>query len=279
MLATVVALAVPLLLAGCGADESAPGPTTASSSATGSPSSPASPTGSPSATPSTSPTTAPSSADAPRPSPTDQTTTDQTTTGQAPAEQTEQTGIDASHHQGPIDWRQVAGAGIEFAYLKASEGTRFVDPRFAENRRAATARGLVVGGYHYFQLCTDGTAQARHFIDVLGKHDPVRQLAPALDLELAGSCATPPPRAELLAEVREFLAVVDAHTGTRTVVYLYPELEERFGFAGDLADHPQWVRRLGDREPRRPWQVWQYDDRGTVPGIAGGVDLNLRRTG
>ncbi len=102
-------------------------------------------------------------------------------------------------------------------------------------------------------------------------------LPPALDLELVGSCADPPPAAELLAEVRAFLAVVDRHTGRRTLVYLYPDFEERFGFADDLADHPQWVRRLGDDRPRRAWTVWQYDDAGSVPGIAGGVDLNLAK--
>lgn len=185
-------------------------------------------------------------------------------------------GIDASHHQGPIDWARVAEAGIGFAYLKATEGTGFTDPRFAGHRRDAARHGIAVTGYHYFQLCSDGAAQAEHFLRVLGRNG---DLAQALDLELAGSCADPPPADVLLAEVREFLAVVDRRTGTPTLVYLYPEFEERFGFADDLADHPQWVRRLGVQPPRRAWQVWQYDDRGSVPGIAGGVDLNRMTPG
>ncbi|NHA01111.1 hypothetical protein G5V59_17830 [Nocardioides sp. W3-2-3] len=74
--------------------------------------------------------------------------------------------------------------------------------------------------------------------------------------------------------MRAFLRRVDRATGTRTLVYLYPDLEARFGFADDLADHPQWVRRLGDRPPRRPWSVWQHDDAGSVPGMRGTVDLD-----
>lgn len=185
-------------------------------------------------------------------------------------------GIDASHHQGPIDWRRVARAGITFAYLKATEGTGFTDPRFAAHRTAATRAGIDVAGYHYFQLCSDGAAQAAHFLDVVGRRPG--PLAPALDLELVGSCTTPPPRAALLAEVRAFLRTVDAALRTRTVVYLYPDFEERYGLAADLADHPQWVRRLGERPPARPWHVWQYDDRGTVPGIRGGVDRNREQS-
>lgn len=224
------------------------------------------------ATPSSTPPTTASSSPAPSPTasstPTEERSTDEPATTR---------GIDASHHQGPIDWARVADAGISFAYLKATEGTGFTDPRFAEHRRQATREGIAVSGYHYFQLCSDGAAQAAHFLDVLG---PSRRssdwLPPALDLELVGSCADPPPAQELLAEVREFLDVVDRRTGIATMVYLYPDFEERFGFADDLADHPQWVRRLGDRPPRRDWSVWQYDDAGTVPGIEGGVDLNLR---
>ncbi|MCR1781101.1 hypothetical protein KVF89_01020 [Nocardioides carbamazepini] len=187
-------------------------------------------------------------------------------------------GIDASHHQGPIDWERVAGAGIRFAYLKATEGTGFTDPRFAAHRAAAVRAGVAVAGYHYFQLCSDGAAQAEHFLAVLDDgpdQGGARDVPPpAVDLELAGSCAAPPPPRTLLAEVREFLTIVDERLGTTTLVYLYPEFEDRFGFADDLADHPQWVRRLGDRPPDRDWAVWQYADRGSVPGIAGGVDRN-----
>lgn len=236
-------MAAVLALAGCGGTPDArPAPTTSAPSTTTAP-------------PATTPTPTP----VPTPEPT------------STPELAE--GIDASHHQGPIDWEQVAGAGIRFAYLKASEGTGFTDPRFAAHRAAAERAGVSVAGYHYFQLCSDGTAQAEHFLRVLGP-DPAPGQPPALDLELAGSCTDPPSRAALLAEVREFLQRVDETLATTTLVYLYPDFEDRFGFAKDLADHPQWVRRLGERPPARDWAVWQYDDRGSVPGIRGGVDRN-----
>lgn len=226
----------------------------------------------PSAAPSPTPTTTapPSTATPPTPTPTSTPTPTATPTRKpAPAYRD---GIDASHHQGPIRWRQVARAGIDFAYLKATEGTGFTDPDFAGNRRAATRAGIDVAGYHYFQLCSDGAAQAEHFLAVLGEAKSA--VPPALDLELQGSCADPPPAADLLVQVRAFLRRVDRATGTPTLVYLYPDFEARYGFADDLATHPQWVRRLGERPPRRAWAVWQHDDAGSVPGMTGGVDLN-----
>lgn len=199
--------------------------------------------------------------------------TSPTATATAPAPQEPLRGIDLSHHQGPVDWGRVARAGIDFAYLKATEGTDYTDPTFASHRAAARRRGLEVGGYHYFQLCSSGRAQADHFAAVLGRPHP-KDLPPAVDLELAGSCADPPPRAELLAQVRAFLHRLTHEYDARPVVYLYPDFEARFSLAGPLATYPQWVRHLGARPPTRAWRMWQYDQHGSVAGVAGGVDLD-----
>lgn len=199
----------------------------------------------------------------------------QGSTPQPEARKVRQRGIDASHHQGDIDWRAVAGDDIEFAYLKATEGTTFTDPRFTDHRDAARKAGLDVGGYHYYQLCSPGRPQADHFAAVLGRLDSPRDLPGAIDLELAGSCAEPPPRDALLTEVQAFLERVRERTGRRPVVYLYPEFEERYGFADELDDHRQWVRSL-DGRPARDWWIWQRSETGTVAGIDGPVDLNVR---
>ena len=42
-------------------------------------------------------------------------------------------GIDVSHHQGSIDWNAIAASGVEFAYIKATEGGDWIDHRFKEN--------------------------------------------------------------------------------------------------------------------------------------------------
>jgi len=42
-------------------------------------------------------------------------------------------GIDVSHHQGTVNWPDVAKGGISFAYTKATEGSSFVDPLFDTN--------------------------------------------------------------------------------------------------------------------------------------------------
>ncbi len=182
-------------------------------------------------------------------------------------------GIDVSHHQGSIDWRRVSEDGIGFAYLKATEGSSFTDPRFVANATGARQAGLRVGGYHYFTLCSPGAPQAEHFADVLASA-PARGLPPAIDLELLGNCDDPPPREALLREVRAFMDVVERATGKRVVVYAYPELESRYRLSAAL-DRRLWVRRLGDAPPQGDWWMWQRSDSARVDGVSGGVDLNV----
>lgn len=182
-------------------------------------------------------------------------------------------GIDASHHQGQIDWERVRRDGVAFAYLKATEGSSFTDPRFVAHARAARRSGLRVGGYHYFTLCSPGGPQAEHFADVLASAGRP-SLPPAIDLELLGNCADPPARESLLEEVRTFVETVEDRTGQRMVVYAYPELETRYRIASAL-ERRQWVRRIGDTPPAGDWWLWQRDDRATVDGISGPVDLNV----
>lgn len=188
-------------------------------------------------------------------------------------------GVDASHHQGDIDWPRVARDDIAFAYLKASEGSTFADPRFAENAESAREAGLRVGGYHYFSLCSPGAAQADHFVEVLrgaGADAGPATMPPAVDLEIQGQCSTPPGRDDLLAQVRTFLDDVEEATGSRVVVYEYPDFEEKYRFADEL-QRRQWVRRLGDTPPDRAWWIWQRADDASIDGIDGPADLNLIR--
>jgi lysozyme len=181
-------------------------------------------------------------------------------------------GVDVSHHQGAIDWTRVRRDRIDFAYLKATEGSGFTDPRFVSNAREARRAGLRVGGYHYFTLCSPGAPQADHFAAVL-LSAPARTLPPAVDLELLGNCEDPPPRADLLREVQAFIAAVERRTGQRMVVYAYPDFEDRFALTRNLGRR-LWVRRIGDAPPRGDWWMWQRDDQARVAGIDGPADLN-----
>ena len=165
----------------------------------------------------------------------------------------ERYGIDVSHHQGVVDWEQVAGDDIEFAYIKATEGGDFTDRQFTRNWEEAGRAGIDRGAYHFFTLCRAGDVQARHFLDVLPDD---ATLPPAVDLELKGNCSTRPADEVVQRELRAFLDAVEAATGRRTLLYVGDEWERRYPVREQL-DRPLWHRRFLRRPNVDGWVVWQ----------------------
>ncbi len=82
-------------------------------------------------------------------------------------------GIDISHHQGAFDLSRAAREGIAFVILKATEGSGFIDSRFAENLTNARQAGLLVAAYHYLRAGSSAAAQVAHVERVVPKNVPV----------------------------------------------------------------------------------------------------------
>jgi lysozyme len=185
-------------------------------------------------------------------------------------------GVDVSHHQGRINWAELRGRRAQFAYIKASEGAAFRDPRFAENWSAALAAGVVPGAYHFFTLCTTGEEQAANFLSVVAAAVDASSLPPAVDLEFGGNCERRPSTAEFRAELSRFLVLVEKRLGCRPVLYVTREFYPYV--AGGFLSHPLWVRDIFMRprlEDGRPWRIWQFANRGTLAGVATFIDLNV----
>lgn len=185
-------------------------------------------------------------------------------------------GIDVSHHQGPIDWTSARANGVDFAYIKASEGGDMRDPRFAENWRAAAEAGVRRGAYHFFTLCRPARDQATNFIAFVPRE--AEALPPALDLEFGGNCARRPPRDALIAEVASFIRMVEAHSEKPVMLYITREFDEHYRVS-EAIDRPLWLRRMFF-EPQygsHRWLMWQAHSRRRVDGIDGPVDWNVVR--
>ena len=94
-------------------------------------------------------------------------------------------GVDVSRFQGEIDWTRAANSGVEFAFIKATEGGDRVDPKFKDNWRATRRAGIPRGAYHFYYFCRPAKDQAEWFI----KNVPAECGSPAPG---AGSRVEPP---------------------------------------------------------------------------------------
>jgi lysozyme len=187
----------------------------------------------------------------------------------------ERYGIDVSNHQGEVDWDLVATDGIEFAYIKATEGQGWVDASFETNWPEADRVDLDRGAYHFFTLCAPGEAQARNFLSVAPPTPGA--LAPAIDLEFPGNCSQRPAVEDVEAEVNAFIGLVEAAWQRPIVLYVQDEWETVYPTKSRLDRHRWQLRWL--RRPAEEWYVWQIHGFAHVDGIEGGVDLNIMRAG
>jgi lysozyme len=185
-------------------------------------------------------------------------------------------GIDVSHHQGRIDWPALPAQGVDFAYIKASEGGDHRDRAFAVNWAGARKAGIARGAYHFFTLCRSGADQAANFIAAVPV-DP-DALPPAVDLEYLGNCGRKPSRAELHRELAAYIRPVEARFGKPVILYLTREFDETYEVSARVK-RPLWLRSLVV-EPGfagRPWSIWQASNFRRLRGIEGRVDWNVQR--
>lgn len=184
-------------------------------------------------------------------------------------------GVDVSHHQGPIAWPELKAPEISFVYIKASEGEKLRDPKFAENWTGASSVDLVPGAYHFYSLCAGGAAQARNFLAALSKVKG-RGLPPAVDLELGGNCRDRPSPESFLRELAVFLAAVRERFHCEPVLYVTKEFFEAYLASGSRSS-PLWVRDVFGRPGPEfgAWKFWQFANRGRKFGVRGFVDLDV----
>jgi lysozyme len=185
-------------------------------------------------------------------------------------------GIDISHHQGAIRWSLLPNAGVDFAYIKASEGGDYRDPMFGENWAGAKAAGVERGAYHFFSLCRPGAEQATNFIAAVPRAPDA--LPPAIDLEYLGNCDKPVSVTAFQRELDIFIRLVERHYRQPVVLYLTAEFDRTYQVSARV-DRPLWLRSIL-AEPdfgARPWVLWQASSFRRLPGIAGRVDWNVAR--
>lgn len=186
--------------------------------------------------------------------------------------------IDLSNHNPTPHWDAVVKAGVSGVWLKVTEGSSFIDATWKDRSAAARRVGLHVGGYHFARPSgPPAKQQAATFARTLGPVEPL-DLRPVLDLEDTGHLSS----TELRQWARDFNQAVLTHTGVGPVLYSYRAFLQGLKWETP-AGYGLWLADYGVNDgfehstlPPVPWKKYvahQYTSRGTVPGIAGYVDL------
>ena len=194
-------------------------------------------------------------------------------------------GVDVSSHQGEVDWKAVAGDGIDFAMLRAGgryygldSGTIFEDSRFCDNIQGASEAGLEVGVYFFSQAVSveEAEEEARFVLDLLKDY---RITGPvAFDWENIPDDTARTDNvdsATLTAMANAFCALVE-EAGYHPMIYCNQYIGYLLYDLEGVAQYPLWLAQYSDTPDfYYAFQIWQYTDSGQVAGIRGKADLNL----
>ncbi len=179
-------------------------------------------------------------------------------------------GIDVSAHNGLMNLDAAASDGVEFIFIKATEGVSFVDENFKINYRKAQHAGLKIGAYHFFRFDKDGVEQAMHFLRVIDNRR--YELGLAIDVEQQGNPENIDPAlvVERLSAMVEYLNLKGYHV----MLYTNRDGYEKF-LMETFPGYPLWICSFSEHPIDADWTFWQYNHHGAVKGIRGDVDLDV----
>jgi len=186
-------------------------------------------------------------------------------------------GHDVSGHQGPVDWPASAAKGAEFVFVKATEGTGFRNPQFAQQYNGSHGAGMIRGAYHFARPDVGpGGPQAHYFIDNGGGWTADGKTLPgALDVEYNpyGETCYGLDAAGMTAWIKDFSDTYAKRTGRAPVIYTSTSWWNRCTGSSKAfgSVNPLWIARYAPEIGPLPagWSthtVWQWSDKGDLPG-------------
>ena len=204
-------------------------------------------------------------------------------TAQVPVTQTQTTvtqtqGMDVASYQGNVAWQTWYNSGMRFAYVKATEGTSYTNPYFAQQYNGSYHVGMIRGSYHFaLPGNSAGATQADYFIAHGGGWSADGKTLPgALDIEYNpyGATCYGLSQASMVSWIHAFSNRYKAVTSRDPVIYSTTDWWTTCtgNSTGFNTVNPLWVARyaatVGTLPGGWPYQtIWQYTS-------DGGMDKN-----
>jgi GH25 family lysozyme M1 (1,4-beta-N-acetylmuramidase) len=176
-------------------------------------------------------------------------------------------GIDVSGYQGNVNWATQWNAGKRFVWTKATEGTGYTNPYFAQQYNGSYNQGFVRGAYHFaLPNNSSGATQANYFSNNGGGWSgDGRTLPGALDMEYNpyGATCYGLSKASMTAWIKDFSDTYKARWDKYPAIYTSASWWNQCVGASFSTTNPLWVARYASDPGALPydwgtWTVWQY---------------------
>ena len=190
-------------------------------------------------------------------------------------------GIDVSKLNGTIDWKSVKNSGIDYVIIRAGYGTSTVDPQFKTYIEGAKNAGLKIGVYWFSYATSTEKAiiEAQKCLETLSPYKNSITYPVFFDFEYDSVAYAKKNGVKVTKELATKMANAFINTvkskGYTTGIYTNKDFSSTY-YTEDLIDSNNlWVAKYSSTNTfGRPYSMWQYSEKGIVPGIKGYVDLN-----
>ena len=193
-------------------------------------------------------------------------------------------GIDISRYQDQVNWQQVKDSGIEFVITRVgsrgyTEGNITKDGLFDSHASGAAKVGLQVGAYFFSQAVNveEAREEARFVLDCLSGHQITGPVI--FDWELIGgtSSRTYSVEKKMLTDCAIAFCETIRAAGYTPMVYVGNTVGYLRLDLSRLTAYDLWYAQYDSDYPGffYDFLIWQYTSKGSVPGIAGNVDMDI----
>ena len=185
--------------------------------------------------------------------------------------------VDVSHHQGAMDWERTKAAGVQFAYIKATEGLNWYDPQFSRNGQGARYVDIPFGIYHFWRSMVTPQQQ---FNNIMRAYDYIRKAVPiAIDVEVFDGLSPEHNKSMLAVLIEELIKETKIMPTLYTRKSIWDSNVAPYKRWKEL---PLWVGNWDNSSPVLPrdwtdWYVWQYkvSNDGYKYGAENGKQIDL----
>ena len=190
-------------------------------------------------------------------------------------------GIDVSKWNGNIDWKSVKNFGVDYVIIRAGYGTSTIDPKFKTYIEGAKSVGLKIGVY-WFSYATspeNAAIEAQGCLNAISPYKSSITYPVFFDFEYdsvryANNNGVKVTKDLATKMANSFLNKVESK-GYTSGIYTNRDFSSTY-FTSDLINSSNlWVAQYASTNTfGKPYSMWQYSEKGSVPGISGYVDMN-----
>lgn len=182
-------------------------------------------------------------------------------------------GIDVSHWQGEIDWKEVAKDDVKFAMIGTGYPNK-PDPKFHYNAREAAKAGISLGIYiySYAENVEQAEAEADYVLNLIKDYPVSYPVAYDIEDETAHGKLSKDELSRIILAFTKKIKDAGYHPMLYASDYWF---STKFDLNA-LKELDVWVARYHKLHKYNKPAIWQATSEGSIKGIKGKVDINFQ---